>query len=726
MPSNIQVLPIGDRSDGTGSTPANATGISRNDGYYLERIAERWAHDRSMSPAFTYRLDRLPTGYAGFEKQRSDKSTIDRYLYGHPKGVFRSVNELYPHFKYLQEGQPGTACSCKLCKSQKAVHRFSGSSTSETIEERSKYFPDASDTKRALPLGKTKPTDTTASVQQVNKPLPPLPAHGNLPEGRYDSDSSQLTRKKQVDANGNQDIYRALFDKLEEAGEDGYINEDITEFMSPDWRAGHQQLNELLQEWRIMPNYVPRVGEVVLFARNEDDLAWNPKTSSFSRVDLTTKTWLEPPKWEAGVVTQMPVQKLAARDLIGVAPGSTQSLAYAGFRIEPLLEATEKKRKSVTVQHKYVPLHRIRPFTYWKQCLGGVDEKAWHPSIKAALSISNSFCLLARYAIKGRWPEATVFVKGLYIGAELILVGDAVRLLPKPAISKQERAHSITDMMIVSSIQLCFLDLDEASDDDYDRQKSYTICLHIQGRPYTLDAKRCFDGRGQALARPGVDFSNNFAGYGTWYHVLDPQKPGLRLEIPFTRILGRCYEYPAPKAWFATPKDLPVPSYQPSTSPTKEHNDFIRGSEGISFARQYSLKNNPRIDRAGGKAWFWADSRIEQLDLHEVNNRFVGVHDETRNKAQMNAWRKALKVLDGQKGGLEEYHAARVQQKAEVQAGVASGSSAYGMVASGSIEPQEDSEDESDDGEEVEVAVASKGGVKDEVEDDDDDDVMSE
>ena len=49
----------------------------------------------------SYRLDKLPRGYAGFERRRGDSKHIDRHIYGNLNRVFRLPAEFYPHFKHL-------------------------------------------------------------------------------------------------------------------------------------------------------------------------------------------------------------------------------------------------------------------------------------------------------------------------------------------------------------------------------------------------------------------------------------------------------------------------------------------------------------------------------------------------------------------------------------------------------------------------------------------------
>lgn len=501
----------------------------------------------------------------------------------------------------------------------------------------------------------------------------------------FDSDSDTPTRGKQADKEGIPDYYRLLLDRVKAAGPEGRVREDIINQLSPDWRAGHLLLQGVLEEWSQQPAFMPRVGEIVLFTRAldpDDKICWD--ADSFTLKPCSPTGWREHVRWEAGVVTQLPTEPISEDDLLGIPGNKTQSIAYSGFRVEPLSEPGSRS-KSYTSQHKYVPLHGLRPFSFFKECLGNTPEEQWHPTIKHALTVSSSFSLLGKYALTGSWPEATLFCRGVYLGPELIMIGDLVRIEPMNA-----RQDSITDVMAVTSIRLRFVKLDEASDDDYDDGPPYTTCLHIAGKAYTLDPKRSFGGIAASPARPNQSgFPTALTSYGNWFHVTDPQNPRQKLELPYTRVLDRCIDKAFLQQWFQTPPQ----------SSTKQPNrsralDISRGRSALREARAYSREHDARIVKDNGQTWYWGESRIEQLDLYEINGRFVGEKDATRNKKQVTSWRQALKVLDGKKGGLDEYFAAKRQREEQQKA--ATTSSAWGMMGSAARE------DSASDGEALE------------------------
>lgn len=81
MARNVVSIAVWNDSDGT-NAPAKDTSRTRNDAYFEERLADLWMKDRGQhQPGVTYKLNRLPTGYTGWEKRRGDSKHIDRCEY---------------------------------------------------------------------------------------------------------------------------------------------------------------------------------------------------------------------------------------------------------------------------------------------------------------------------------------------------------------------------------------------------------------------------------------------------------------------------------------------------------------------------------------------------------------------------------------------------------------------------------------------------------------------
>lgn len=650
-----QILNIGPASDGDGRKwPKHH--YDRNDEYFLERTAAEWIKDLpgGPRPEITYKLDRLPTGYAGFQKARSDSKHVDRYIYGHPNGQFRSLVEFYPHFKHLMDVGGPAGCGCIKCAGQ-------AKKTKEVPARRLKYFAE--------------PQSNGAQVPAENL-ISPVKPTGTTKKGRWSPEDFELSERKDVDFEGTADVYEKLIKRLKGAGPEVELDETIEERTSPDWRATESSLLNTLKTMRELPSYAPRIGELVMFVRKLDDtehLAWDKGSSTFRRVDTQTSTWREAPKWEAGVVTQMPQENIEENDLV-TDLDKEQSIIYSGFKIEPLSDPGSEA-KPYTKQYKHVPLHAIRPLTLWQDCVRSVPEKYWHPTVKHALTLSSSLCVIDRYRFKGTWPNALVFCHGLYLGSELILVGDTVRLLPN------DRSNIVAEIMTITSIRMRFVNLDFDEDDLAPTAPAipYQTAVHITGKVYTSDPSRSFNGVSKKPIVPDSGLMPaELDDFGPWYHYMDPNNPAARIEVPFSRIMGRCQAYSAASVWLTTPSDIKT-EMQPSAfkavnTPRHEAIEDMpllsRGLTAVKDARKYSQEHDARLTTTE-QLWFWADTRIEQLDLHEVNGRFVGAKDAMRTKEQLSRWQKALKGLDGKKGALEEFEAARQkrmeQEKAALQ-----------------------------------------------------------
>ena len=93
-----------------------ASGTRRCDAYYQHRIATEFMTSQpDYMPGRVYYLAALPPGYTGSEVPRkNDPKHYDRYIHGNKNGVYRSVPEFIPHFKWLQGGRQGN-CTCTKC-----------------------------------------------------------------------------------------------------------------------------------------------------------------------------------------------------------------------------------------------------------------------------------------------------------------------------------------------------------------------------------------------------------------------------------------------------------------------------------------------------------------------------------------------------------------------------------------------------------------------------------
>jgi hypothetical protein len=425
-----------------------------------------------------------------------------------------------------------------------------------------------------------------------------------------------------VDEEGTHDVYKELVHKLQTLN---ILDVEVKEPWSMDWRAERAELRRHLTRISMQYSFIPRVGELVLWCRDlQGEILFNPATDRFEQFDRKNKKYLGPPDWLTGVVTQVPEESISLRDIVEHRETNKKNvLNMSGFRVETLPDPNSAQ-KDLSSVYKYVPLCQIRPLNYWDILLQNVPNEDFHESIENALTVMSSFSLLDKYRFKGEWPNAWVYARGIYLGAELLTVGDGVRLMPRAPVNPGD-PDEVTDVLVISSIRLrlssCDADLSSP-------QLCKEAAPRIFGKAYTT-SPRCAYLDPQAGGVP-VEFqdvevidafqSTGMRPYGPWYRL---HAKGTEIEISINQILGRVYESDYMDLVFG-------------------HRAFGLDYGGILGSRDFSRQQDDRI--AEGKEWFCGDSRVETLAVETLNGIEVGPHDDARD---MVMWRATLRVIEG-------------------------------------------------------------------------------
>ncbi|KAI9705912.1 MAG: hypothetical protein M1836_005318 [Candelina mexicana] len=566
-------VPVDGYSDGDAShRPAGDQYNMITPDIYLEKLARQWMDDRGEAePGKRYVLDRLPKGYALFARLRQGAKHEDKYLYGHPSHrIFDSPAKFYPHFKWMMEHDGSDdVCNCTVCANAK--------------------------------------TKGTAGTSAKGRGRPKAVARGP------------------VDLEGTPDVVTSLVNKLEQRGK---VDEPIQEPQSMDWRAERTSLPARIRRECTQYSFTPRLGELVLWTREiSGEIIFDKDRFEFKMVDVNTGQDYGHPQWMAGVVGQVAEETVRPEDLL-METDKDFNVNMSGFRVECLPDPNSEQ-KGYSLQYKYLPLNHIRPFNFWQQYLHGIKERDWHPSIRHALTVMSSLSVVEKFRFKGTWPNATVFCKGLYLGAEAIFVGDAIRIMPP---SKEKR---ITDVLWVQSIRLRLLNLNHQADEDkyLDEEDRFAIVLYLIGKAYTTSRKRAYQDMAVSTSEVTTTFPPGMRGYDQWYHLHNPKNNYL---VSKDRVLGRCFEADAMTMWFG-------------------HSTIDVGLEGVRAARLYSSEKDKRILGSRNR-WYWGETRVDVLDLETLNGLPVGQYDETRNPA---LWRKLIPTIDGVAGKTETVEAAK-------------------------------------------------------------------
>ncbi|KAL4911975.1 transcription-silencing protein Clr2-domain-containing protein [Aspergillus aurantiobrunneus] len=603
------VIPINRSfSDGDTTTWPTEERFGRpDDTSYRRKLAEMWlgkmgAHE----PGVVSIIDVLPEGYAIFDRPRmSNPSIRDKFLWGHPVGqYFSSTITFFPHFYYLMTG--GTVkCSCVLCA--KLERRKTGPQRGRP-PRRPAARPPGSPTE----MPSERPPGRRRGRASVRGPGRPSGRPPGRPPGRPGFTV--------VDSEGTPDVFKFAVNKLKQLGN---IDNDISEPASMDWRAERSVIEEYLETLDVRPSYLPRPGELVLWTPGFDgELAWNQKTQSIQIYSPLDDKWLGEPDWRAGVVGQIPTEEPILRDIVETTE-KKWGLNYSGFRVETLPNPNGFD-KSYSLHYSYVALKCVKPFNAFELFLQGTPREKLHPSIEHAMTVMSSFSLVDKYRFQGAWPNASIYSRGIFIGAEFLTIGDAIRLKPKGyRVEESAQKPPVVEVMVINEIRLELIQCDE---DTKSKQLAEKYQVRISGKLYTPDIGRAqLSNNGQpaqALSlHEVIDVFNTtgMRGYGEWYEL----HSGSTVDISQDMVLGRCYEPDAMKLLF---------------------NSLSLGYDlqGVISARGYSRQVDERIPE--GKHWFWGDFRTQTLAVETLNGEDVGHYSETRD---VKMWRANLRIVDG-------------------------------------------------------------------------------
>lgn len=595
---------------------------------YLEKLGDQWMRTRGEAqPGVKYILESLPVGYTLWQRPRpKDAKHLDKYLYGHPsRKAFDSPNRFFPHFQHLMDNGDNMGCPCTICSGTTGVlpksasgsaraRSSSGASSSTSSRPTSSHKQARQHTYQAQPEVAQKLHQWPIKENSIPLQMPAVePAVSTQHKGRPKIAGVGMDTGR-VDEEGTPDVYRNLINKLRRHGK---IDESIEEPLSMDWRTEQKVLPDLLRKLKDDSQWVPRVGEVVLFVRELSDnvhIIRHPITMQYRMYEESTKLWLDHPVWEAGLVGQTPTERMTIEDICENG-NKENSVINSGVRVEPLPNVNDPD-KSLSKRHKYVPIRHTRPFVLWKELLRQVLH--YHPTVLNAQVVTSVMSLVGKYRFKGTWPEAAIYCRGIYVGHEMLAIGDTVRLLPNSNLGQS----TSTDILVIRSIRLKWSKLDNVSDNDWDDGKPYNSSIWVYGAAYTSDSGR-MNKEWLSDAQPPAVADD----YGEWYPLHPSSK---ELAVPYSRILGRLHERDAVSLWLNVR--------------TNNEQLLDAGRTGLVEGRVLSRERDNRIASEPNANWYWADTRAQALDLHTVNGLDVSTRDQLRDPKE---WRRKIKVMDG-------------------------------------------------------------------------------
>lgn len=597
---------------------------------YLIQLGHAWEQD--PRPGLSYYIEHLPENYAIFEVDQPGGPQVYKRLFGHPTGKFYdSIPKFKPHFLWLMSGMEGN-CTCHLCNKHHGT---------------------------AIPRQKRQSRDTIDHSLLI-RPKRERPIAGEDSSG-YSSGTGIATRRARrdikqsgapyaIDEEGTDDVFKRFIKRLESAKDSlRGIDQDIEEVNSIDWRAEHYEDGSTLMQQHLtqiehQSSFLPRTGELVLWCTDfldGDCLLRDSRTSEYKFYSYKERRFHGFPAWRAGVVTSTPSAEpqngpVDFQDLLG-APEKKTALNTAGYRVETFPDPNDELNKSTSKQYKWVPLRCIRPLSQWQMLLRGIAKDKLHPSISHALTCCTSISLLEKFKATGRWPNGAIHCKGIYLGPELITVGDTVRL------SSPESPDICEDVLKVQSIRLHL----EGIKPEYIMRDSPQLAskswISFVGQAYTTNVHRSY-GSGLSssdnkVPPPEVKIGFRAVGtsdYGPWYQLHHPKKKYL---VSHEQVLGRVYEKAAVQLW----------NDERGASKLNTQSSLGYDIKGIQAARAYATHTDLRLPEPQGNEtlWFWADTRAEALAVESFNGLEVGKLWHVRDKETLDSWHTQMRIING-------------------------------------------------------------------------------
>ena len=387
-----------------------------------------------------------------------------------------------------------------------------------------------------------------------------------------------------------------------------------------------QNFKDIAEKYRTLPSFLPRKGELVIFYSDEEpNCRFEETTQHFKVFHEDSGDFVGFPVWKAGVIAAEPEKQLGHEDL-SPPPYERLDVTNRSYRIE-LYPDPDDKDKRLSNETYLVPLNRIRPLSMYHEFLSGVSQNQWHETIHNALKVINTVCFVDPIGFAGKWFSYSVRCRGVWIGAELFINGDAVRLLPAKGNDNQ-----IDQVMIINRIDHRF-----ENDDIHDERSSIVVA----GPVITINKNRSFqDDPFTAAEERELLLPASTAGY-SWYpiDVSTDGHPSAAIhegflddwqEIPVSFIVGRLYDAKAMK----TLLDI---------------DNFDVSGLGMKQARRWAKQHRTNMKVNTRQGWILTVDRVQSLNIETLNGRAVGKGVERKNLRGRNRSNPRSEVSSGRK-----------------------------------------------------------------------------
>lgn len=463
--SSFRVLTINPcQSDGV-ATNRPTRQLDPCDDYFLVQLAKKWAVDRpDIQLGTPVKLDKLPDGYAGFSYTRAgNKQHVDRYMYGHPNGYFDSTTKFYVHFRHLMTNGNANGCQCIKCApGHGRVPQPVRASVGPSVV-----------TSAASLLGSTVHSSAATSTSTASGP-----------SGRRPEQPHRGTSKLALAAEPLLNPFAKLMEVYLDLGQDRNLDQALDSSYSS-WPFKRHTAASFFR----LHGISSRPGEIVLFQKGNS----TERQSKQVQAGQTASEAVE--CWAAGLVIDILQNNSTVepdctviRELTKVGIGLQHTVRPA--QIMPLRQSAELLQAPQGI----VP--------------SDLSEAVLHASGAAGVSVASPYHLRAA-TVDGQ-VQGTIYCRGLFIGHELIVLGDMVRLREDLL-----EASPMPELLRLSKIKLRLI--------NFNRTRCQ-VCIHIVGKPYTCNL---------ALL---PELKNE---HKSTLSSIVPIAAGKLIIVPFTRILCR-------------------------------------------------------------------------------------------------------------------------------------------------------------------------------------------
>jgi Transcription-silencing protein Clr2 len=378
-----------------------------------------------------------------------------------------------------------------------------------------------------------------------------------------------------------------------------YVIEPFGSKLSPDKLHDGVKFGGIVEKYQNQPSFLPRKGELVLFYIDTEpncELYFEEPLQHLKVYSHFSERVLGHPKWKAAVVCNEPVERLGIEDLKCNFTSSDQS--GRDHRRYYEVEVYEDQG-----QIHMMDLSHIRPLGLFHEILSGIEQIHWHKSIINALLKMNTACVVEPLMCFGEWPRVAITFNGAWLGSELFVVGDVVRIKDgiRPAGAEAEEERDCVVRIHQIAWEFC---LDGCSDPIEEPQ-----VIKVRGEVLSTRYRK---GRSRhvnddMLNAMGFSTSalSSLRGYD-WFEV-EPTDSSGYTNVAADCILGRLYEGQA--------MDLFIGSRR-----------IVGGSSGVEGAREFAGRQTkgqvlPEEYSSTGRYhwdelnWLLCKDRLEALQL---------------------------------------------------------------------------------------------------------------